>query len=449
MRLRLSLFLLLVSVISFGQDKDLLAGPMLGPVELRTASIWAEVTPGATARIWYWKKGDLGSIKKWVASTSLVNWFGTVKFDLVGLDMNTTYEYAIATVDKKPIKASGEFTTKDLWQWRKPVPDFSFLAGSCTYFNDPVYDRPGKPYGNDSTILLAMAKEKAAFMLWLGDNWYTREADYYSKWGLWYRAHHYRTQPVLQDFLKSTSHYAIWDDHDFGPDNANKTYPLKEESRKVFEHFWMNPSFGQDGEGIYTIVSHGDVDMFLMDDRTFRSADDLDTAYNGQRNQEKRMWGTKQMEWLKNALASSSATFKIIVSGSQFVNKLSTADCLTLYPVEFDELMNYLEKEKVEGVVFLSGDRHHSEVIRYQRKNAYTVYDITTSPISAGIAKPRGAEVNHPDRIPNTLVEEHNYARFNVAGPKNERILKVEFAGRKGQTLATWSVHEKDLKYSR
>ncbi|MBK8280111.1 MAG: hypothetical protein IPK94_08365 [Saprospiraceae bacterium] len=37
-----------------------------------------------------------------------------------------------------------------------------------------------------------MAKENAAFMLWTGDAWYSREVDYYSKWGLWYRAQYAR-----------------------------------------------------------------------------------------------------------------------------------------------------------------------------------------------------------------------------------------------------------------
>ena len=71
--------------------------------------------------------------------------------------------------------------------------------------NEPVYDRPGAGYGKDSSIFETMAKEKAAFMLWLGDNWYLREADYFSAWGIWYRANHARSQPVLQPFLKAAA----------------------------------------------------------------------------------------------------------------------------------------------------------------------------------------------------------------------------------------------------
>lgn len=423
---------------------------MVGQVELRTATIWAELRPGVKASLKYWKKGQPNLNKSVTITTNSNDWYSPVKFNLVDLEMNTTYEYSISSNsnNKNTVLKKGSFMTKDLWQWRKPAPGFTFLAGSCAYFNDPQYDRPGKPYGNDSSIFISMAKEKAAFMLWLGDNWYTREADYFSEWGLWYRASRDRSHAILQDFLSSTSHFAIWDDHDYGPNNANSSYEFREASREVFKQYWANPSFGQNNEGIYTKVNYGDVDVFMMDDRYFRSADELDTIVSGKLNQDKRMWGAKQMNWLKNALATSNATFKIIASGSQFINTLSTSDCLTLFPVEFNELMHFLEDQKIEGVVFISGDRHHSEVIRYDRSNAYTLYDITTSSMTAGISKPWGKEIEHPNRVANTLVVENNYARFSVSGDKNERELKVDFVDRKGETLASWSINEKDLKFA-
>ncbi len=240
---------------------------MLGIVELRTAKIWVEVKPGSTVTILYWKKGNTTSFKWLEKKTNKDDWFSPITFDLVGLDINTTYEYQVLINSKvitKPVKADGNFTTKDLWQWRKPAPDFSFLTGSCAYFNEPVYDRPGKPYGGDSTIFETMAKEKAAFMLWLGDSWYTRDVDYFDRWGLWYRASRDRSSPVLRNFLKSTSHIGIWDDHDYGPNDIGTNYILKGETRKVFSSYFPNTSAGEKGEGIYTMYSHGDVDLFLM-----------------------------------------------------------------------------------------------------------------------------------------------------------------------------------------
>lgn len=430
-------------------SKEIIAGPMLGQVEMRTAKIWVEVKPGTTAELWYWKKGNLSAARKLSEATNAKAWFSPITFTMVALEMNTTYEYQVITSNKGNIratKADGQFTTKDLWQWRKPAPDFSFLAGSCFYVNEPVYDRP-QPYGLDSSIFIPMARESAAFMLWLGDNWYTRESDFFDDWGLWYRASHDRSQPILQNFLKSMSHYATWDDHDYGPNNADKSYYLKETSRKVFTSYWANPSYGEDGKGIYTKFSYGDIEFFLLDDRTFRSADYMGPLVAGKPNPEKRMFGEQQLSWLKNSLINSFAPFKIVVAGSQVLNVASTQDCLKDYPVEFDQLLSLLDAEKIPGVVFLSGDRHHSEVIRYQRPGAYTLYDVTTSPLTAGVSQVREPEKSNPERMPGTLVEAQNYSRITISGKPKERNLKVEFMNIKGEKVGEWSVNENALRY--
>jgi len=419
---------------------------MVGQVELRTAKIWVEVQPGSSIQLWYWKKGLSGTAKSIQRTTKKDDWFTTVIFQVVGLEMNTTYEFQCMTVPGKPSKADGEFSTLDLWQYRKPVPEFTFLAGSCAYFNEPVYDRPGVPYGKDSSIFEAMAREKAAFMIWLGDNWYLREPDFQSEWGIWYRAHRDRSLKILQPFLKAMPHYAIWDDHDYGPNNSDKSFHLKETSRNVFLNYWANPSYGQNGEGIYTKLSYADVDFFMMDDRYFRSADDMEPVIDGKPNPEKRMWGVKQLEWLKNSLRNSRASFKIIITGSQTLNIASTADNLQDYPIEFQEFLSFINQEKISGILFITGDRHHSEVIKYERTGTYPLYDITASPLTAGIAKVGGKEKENPARMEGTLVEEQNYAKISVSGQQNERVLTVRFIGLKGQSLAQWSIHEKDLR---
>jgi alkaline phosphatase D len=91
----------------------------------------------------------------------------------------------------------------------------------------------------------------------------------------------------------------------------------------VFKKYWANPAYGQDGQGIYTKLSYSDCDFFMMDDRSFRSSDRLEPRIDGKPNPDKKMWGDKQMEWLKNSLVSSNAVFKIIVTGSQTLNVAS------------------------------------------------------------------------------------------------------------------------------
>lgn len=423
---------------------SVISGPMLGPVELRDAKVWLEVSPEVkTLSIQYNKKGETKS-KTILYKGELGNDFNPVQFTVGGLDMNTTYQYKIL-INNKVTSYGGEITTKDLWQWRKPAPDFSFLTGSCAYFNQPQFDRPGKPYGGDTSVFEIMAKEKSAFMLWLGDAWYTREVDYYSEWGLWYRAHNDRSVPVLQNFLKAMPQYAMWDDHDYGPNDIGTNYILKETSRNIWKKYWCNPSYGENNQGTYTMLTWGDADIFLTDDRWWRSADKVKDSVNGKPNPEKTMFGRQQMEWLKNSLLYSAATFKIIAVGSQVLNPVSPFDKLSNFPAEYEELMNFLKEYKINGVLFLTGDRHHSEIIKVEREGTYPLYDVTVSPLTSGTHKFGGPEKNNPYRVYG-LDEKQNYGKFSFSGKRGERKLTVEFFGIRGEKLGEWGVMENELK---
>lgn len=437
-------FFLLVSFIIHAQPR-VISGPMLGPVELRDAKVWVEVSSDVRAvSLQLNKKGDAKIIRTINHKGELGNDFNPVCFTIGGLDVNTSYQYKIL-INGKATTKGGELTTKDLWQWRKPPPDFSFLTGSCAYFNEPAYDRPGKPYGGDSSIFETMAKEKAAFMLWLGDEWYTREVDYYSEWGLWNRASHDRALPILQNFWKSMPQYAMWDDHDYGPNDIGTNYILKETSREIWKKYWCNPSYGENGQGTYTMVSWGDTDIFLTDDRWWRSADATKDSINGKPNPDKVLLGKQQMAWLKNSLLYSSATFKIIAMGSQVLNPVSPFDRMVDAPSEYNELMDFLKENRINGVVFLTGDRHHSEIIKVDRPGTYSLYDITVSPLTSGTHAFGGPEKNNPYRILG-IDEKQNYARFSFSGKRGERKLQVNFFGIKGEPLGEWSILEKDLK---
>ncbi|MEO7922756.1 MAG: alkaline phosphatase D family protein [Chitinophagaceae bacterium] len=441
----LACFLLFSVCLVARSQPRIISGPMLGPVELRDAKVWVEVSPEVkTVSLQYNKKGYPKSAKTINYKGELGNDFNPLNFTIGGLDFNTTYEYRIWINGKASGKA-GELTTKDLWQWRKQPPEFNFLTGSCSYFNQPVYDRPGTPYGKDSSIFEPMAKEKAAFMLWLGDAWYTREVDYYSEWGMWYRASHDRAQPITQNFLKAMPQLAIWDDHDYGPNDIGKNFILKEISRNVFNKYFCNPSSGENGQGTYTMMSWGDADIFMTDDRWWRSADKIKDSVNGKPNPHKEMLGAQQMEWLKNSLLFSAATFKIIAVGSQVLNPVSPYDTWWNFPAEYDELMIFLKEYKIPGVIFLTGDRHHSEIIKVERPGTYPLYDITVSPLTSGTHKFGGPEKTNPYRVIG-IDEKQNYGRFSFSGQRGSRKLSVEFLGMKGEKLGEWNITEKELK---
>lgn len=440
-------FLLFICFISSEIRSQLISGPMLGPVELRTASIWCESKPGSILKLEYWPEDALEQ-KRSLSPESFVRFKHQIdKFSLIELQPGTNYRYQLIVNNKtRPANASGRFKTQILWNYRFPAPDFSFLAGSCAYTNETVYDRPGKPYGGDSSIFNQMAKEDAAFMLWLGDNWYYREVDYGSNWGLWYRASRDRSRPALQPFLKKMAHYAIWDDHDYGLNNDNQSFIYKEETRMVFDQYWCNPQVANQG-GIYTRFSYNDVDFFLMDDRSYRTSDYMKDSINGQPNPNKQMWGKEQLNWLKNQLLTSRAPFKIIANGTPILNQYNNYDCMVHFVLEQQELLQFIEDEQINGVIFITGDRHHSEISRKKLKNGYYLYDIVNSSLTAGLHILSEREINNPDLLADKTVNQNNYTRFLINGKPKERTLKLEFKDLNGNVLKDWLVNENELKF--
>jgi alkaline phosphatase D len=165
---------------------------------------------------------------------------------------------------------------------------------------------------------------------------------------------------------------------------------------------------------------------------------------NGKLNTDKKMLGTQQMEWLKNSLLYSAATFKIIAVGSQVLNPVSPFDKMRDF-AEYEELLDFIKEYKINGVVFLTGDRHHSEIIKIDRPGTYPLYDITVSPLTSGTHSFGDAEKNNPYRVLG-IDKKQNYGKFSFTGKKGERKMMVEYFGVKGEKLGEWSVTEKQLK---
>jgi alkaline phosphatase D len=221
---------------------------------------------------------------------------------LAGLEPGTRYRYRVLADGTGPGEA-GAFTTQPLWQFRSSPPEFAVAVGSCAYLNDR-FSRPGPPWGADYGIFDAIAAKAPELMLWMGDNVYFREPEWTSLEGMSGRYRAYREAPALRKLWRSTAHLAVWDDHDFGPDNSDGSSPLKGAALEAFKRYWANPSYGLPGvPGIFGRVTWGDVDFFLLYNRFHR----YPNRYPQTRD--KAMFGRAQLEWLKQALVASHATF--------------------------------------------------------------------------------------------------------------------------------------------
>ncbi len=423
-------------------DSLLKSGPMLANVEAMEISIWFETTEPATVEVVYWAEGSPEKIHVSRALETSEERYLTGTIKLVNLLPETRYEYQLS-VNGEAIERpyATKFKTQAYWQWRKDPSPFDVLIGSCMYMNDPPFDRPGESYGTDLKIIEAMVITKADFMLWLGDSLYFREPEVYSHARLNYRMSRNRAMPELQPLLAAYPHYATWDDHDYGPNDSDRSYREKYKTLDLFRAYWPNPSAGTpQTPGVFTSFTYQDVDFFMLDDRFHR-------APNDDLNPDKDFLGKEQLKWLMDGLNSSKASFKIVIVGNQIHNDRSHNESYAHFTGEYARFRQWLDTSGVEGVLFLSGDRHFTELIKIERVGLYPIYEYTSSPLTSGVYKTLQQEVVNPVRIKGTLVhKENNYGTLSFSGPRNNRALTMRCFSVSGGLLWEHSITQSELK---
>jgi alkaline phosphatase D len=434
--------LLGASTLGLAQKSRLKSGPMLGYVEMREALLWAQTTEAATVHFEYWpvdKPKERHKTER-IKTEKATGFTAHCVADQV--EPGITYAYELR-INKKRVALPypTTFKTQPLWQWRSDPPAFTMLAGSCNYVNDAPYDRPGKPYGSEHQIFTSMAKQNADIMLWLGDNTYLREPDWSTRTGVIHRYTNDRSLPEMQPFLASTAHYAVWDDHDYGPNDSDRSWVHAPMSLEVFKMFWGNPTYGVAGQpSCATQFKYMDVDFFLLDNRTFRSPNYCDVC------PEKTQLGAEQREWLLDALAASTAPFKIVALGGQLLSTNEGAEAYKHYhAAERDTILNRIEREGVKNVIFINGDRHFAEMSQLTNSKGNVLYELTTSPLTSGAYKECEKEKNE-HRIAGTLFGGHNFAALRFSGPRTARVLDITLYGTDGQEIWKKSIASQSQK---
>jgi alkaline phosphatase D len=235
----------------------------------------------------------------------------------------------------------------------------------------------------------------------------------------------------MQPLLATANNYAIWDDHDFGPNDADGTFIHKEMAWEVFRDFWGNPTYGLPGQkGCTTFFNYTDVDFFMLDNRYFRTPDYCKTC------PEKTAIGNAQLEWFMQALAASRAPFKIVAIGGQLITTDDHDETYThLYKSERDTILARIEREGIKGVVFLTGDRHFTELSALKNGAGNWVYDLTVSALTAGSFTDAGKKIKNDFRVDGTVVDHHSFAVMRFSGPRKERQMEMKIYDSDGKEL--------------
>ncbi|MFM7726883.1 MAG: alkaline phosphatase D family protein [Flavobacteriales bacterium] len=409
----------------------------LGFVGMRSARIWLATDQEEDVAIAFSLPGSKAPERIFRGRTQARQGFSCI-IDVEGLEPGTTYNYRpfIDVASGYSSVRSYTLTTQELWQFRKEAPDFRMAVGSCTFVNEPSYDRPGDPYGGEFHIFDTIVKKDPDLMLWLGDNIYLREVDFESYGGIVHRYLHARSQKEIKNLLKHCPNIAIWDDHDFGPNDSNGSFVNKDLTLEAFKAFWPNPSGGisinAKSNGITTKMEYSDIDIFLLDNRYHRTWKDTVGSTIP------TILGEGQLNWLLQSLKMSQAPFKLIAIGGQFLNSEAVYENYANYSEERNEIIATSEKENIRGVVFLTGDRHCGELSFMPLKNENGIYDLTVSPLTSR-AFDMSKEANKW-RIENTISGVRHFATLEFTGKKKHRVMTMNVFDSNGKLLWTRDV---------
>jgi alkaline phosphatase D len=435
--------LLLASVLSVSTFAQVKSGPMLGYSEMREVMLWVQTEKAAKVQFKYFDKTEPSRIISTETVASMPENEFIVKIIAKDVLPSKVYGYEV-WIDKKKVNFDYplEFKTQTLWQYRTDPPAFKFAFGSCTYTNEERFDRPGKPYGGDFSIFTKIYENKPDFMVWGGDNIYLREPDWNSRTGIYHRYNEFKKVKELQPLWANTHHYAIWDDHDFGNNDADRSFWNKNITLEAFKAHWGNPNYIFENEGITGTFFWEDCQFFLLDDRYFR-------APNYLTEEGKDYFGKKQEDWVIDALASSTAPFKFVVTGGQVINPAKVFENMSNYEQARERFLKRIHDNAISGVIFLTGDRHHTNLQKLEREGTYPLYEATISPLTSGAGKPVEQESISPIVKGTEVNEKQNFSIWEVSGKRTERELTINVFDKVGEKLWSQTIKAKELKAPR
>ncbi len=193
--------------------------------------------------------------------------------------------------------------------------------------------------------------------LWVGDNVYIDTQDEPEAIYQGYRD--LSAQPGFAALRAQGIHLATWDDHDYGDNDEDRTYRLKDDGQRAFTEFWGEAGVpAEPKNGIYharLIETEGKrLHVILLDVRWNRDVPDTGGD----------ILGEAQWAWLAEQLAVD-ADLTLIVSGTQvLLPKEAGSETWDNYPGASERLFGMVRRSGREHVVLITGDQHYAEVAR-------------------------------------------------------------------------------------
>ena len=211
-------------------------------------------------------------------------------------------------------------------------------------------------------------------------------ADLPTYWAHW---RYNRGDAGLQRLLQSTGYVGVWDDHeivnDAGPLHDTRDTPpytpgvhLLPIGLEAFLDYTPIAIAPNTPKRLYRSLRWGKhLELFVLDTRQYRDAN----IASDSADRPKTMLGREQLTWLKESLAASDATWKVIVSSVPM-------SIPTGFEHELLDILRFMEGRPKLNTLWITTDVHFAEAFRYRpfpANPAFVVHELASGPLNAGI----------------------------------------------------------------
>ncbi len=281
-------------------------------------------------------------------------------------------------------------------------------------------------------IFNAVSKNNPDLWIWLGDIVY---GDTHDMTVLKEKYDTQKAKPEYQNLLSNVKVIGVWDDHDYGVNDAGKNYPMKDESKELLLDFL---DVGSDDpvrahQGVYSsheFESNGKtIKIILLDTRYFRDtlapAEDRRARYKP--NETGDILGEEQWGWLESELRTANADFTIIGSGIQVIADEQGYEKWANFPIARRRLFDLIAAVNPGPVILISGDRHIAEISMIEIEGLdYPLYDFTAS----GLTHTWAQATQEPNRYRvGDLIAELNFGLIKIRWDSGSPVVALEVRG--------------------
>ncbi len=311
-------------------------GPLVGAVRPTGATIWVRTNSPAKVQVEFSTAPDfLDSVLSEAVETAQSRDL-TGKVRLSGLHSNTQYFYRVW--------ANG-MALPGTYELKTNPSDSAMKSFSFTVVSDFIT--------TSAPAYAKIAGENPPFVIFLGDFNHSDPATL-SKMRAMHRQMRGSESNAGKDFtnyIRQFPFYHVWDDHDFGKDNADKTFPGKKDALKAFHEYFPTPSLPSQ-DGIWHRFRYAQAEFFMLDLRSQRDPNDTPDGPN------KSILGADQKTWLKDSLLNSTARWRFLLSTVPFNPTTKPLDGWGAFQTERTELIDFIQGNLIGGVIVISGDIH-------------------------------------------------------------------------------------------